>query len=791
MKPDVIVAHCSFIGHTGYANHTREFFTHLNKHIPVRVRNYTHVDDVSYLTKEQQDMIVNNNNELPWDIGKPFDISKCKNPLNIVLNITNHPYFYDKYNTGPVIFYNVWESTRQPDHFFNKLLEADQFWCPSEWQKMCTIEQGYPIDKIKVVPEGIDPDIFKPSKQYQGYHDHYFRFLLFGRWEHRKSTTDIIRTFLNTFKKDDRVRLVLNVDNDYAVDGMSSTEERLKYYGWDKDPRIEVKHFMPFNEYLDYLQTGSCLLSCSRSEGWNLPLMEAIACGTPAIHSDFSGQLEFAKGVSWRVNIRGYKPPEQMYGGSAPGLWAEPDFKHLSSVMKFIYKKHNICRTKAVLDSIDIRKKYSWDNAAKIALKHIEELQLPESSYIAAKEKDVHSDMNKNRSSDTDDLGGDEHVIPSHETNEETISAVNCHFVDGPFLELVGSGDKPYTFIFSDEDGREDYRSTLTPNHWTRAHRQWFTNWTLYIKDGDETIYEHRYDAKGKKVMISFDSKSLGDTLAWIPYCEKFRIKHRCRVIVSTFWNKLFKDVYQGLEFVNPGTVNPDVYASYTIGCWDRDLNKNKSDWRETPIQKICTDILGLEYVEAKPRLKSTNQQFKTNKPLITLSEGSTAGCKQYQYPNGWQTIVDYLKQNGYDVAVISKEKTTLEGVIDLTNKPIEETMSVIASSDFYMGVSSGPSWLAWALDIPVLLISGCTNTWNEFQSGIMRIINKEVCHGCMNDENVVFDRGDWHWCLHQHTPKHYECTRSISPQMVINELEEKQWVTKKNHSLEKVSEKQ
>jgi autotransporter strand-loop-strand O-heptosyltransferase len=781
MKPDIIVAHCSFIGHTGYANHTREFFTHLNKYIPVRVRNYTHVDDVSYLTQEQQDMIVNNNNELPWDIGKPFDISKYKNPLNIVLNTTNHPYFYDKYNKGPVIFYNVWESTRQPDQFFNKMLEADQFWCPSEWQKMCTAEQGYPIDKIKVVPEGIDPNVFKPAKSYQPYVDGHFRFLLFGRWEHRKSTTEIIRTFLQSFKKDDKVRLVLSVDNNYAVDGMSSTEERLKHYGWDKDPRLEVVHFIPFDEYLDYLQTGDCLVSCSRSEGWNLPLMEAIACGTPAIHSDFSGQLEFAKGVSWRVNIKGYKPPEQMYGGNAPGLWAEPDFKHLSSIMKFVYKKHSICRTKAVLDSIDIRKKYSWDTAAKIALKHIEELKTPEIAHIALKEKDVYSDINKNISPTDDDLNENKKEL---ELVDNT--TVNCHFVDGPFLELLGTGNKPYTFLFSDENGTIDHTTSLTPNNWARSNRKWFTNWVLSIRDGEKTMYEHKYDAKGKKVLISFDSKSLGDNLAWIPYCEKFRIKHRCRVIVSTFWNHLFKEEYKGLEFVPPGTVTQDLYASYMIGCWDGDLNKNKFDWRETPIQKICSDILGLEYEEIKPRIKRPDKQLEINKPLVTISEGSTAGCKQYQYPGGWQVIVDYLKEEGYDVAVISKEKTTLEGIINLTNKPIEDTMSAIASSDFYMGVSSGPSWLAWALGIPVVMISGCTNIWNEFQSNILRIKKEDVCHGCMNNKNIVFDRGEWHWCLHQDSPKHYECTRSIPPQMIIDEMEKKQWGAKKNHSTDK-----
>lgn len=40
-----------------------------------------------------------------------------------------------------------------------------------------------------------------------------------------------------------------------------------------------------------------------RSEGWNLPLIEAIICGTPSIYSNCSGQLEFAEGKGFPVNI--------------------------------------------------------------------------------------------------------------------------------------------------------------------------------------------------------------------------------------------------------------------------------------------------------------------------------------------------------------------------------------------------------------------------------------------------------------------------------------------------------
>ena len=95
-----IVAHTSFLGHTGYANHSREFFTHLNKHIKTRVRNFAHCSDLSYLTKEQKDMVIHQQwAEPPWTIGQKDNESKKDDILNIILNETNHYFFYDKYTS--------------------------------------------------------------------------------------------------------------------------------------------------------------------------------------------------------------------------------------------------------------------------------------------------------------------------------------------------------------------------------------------------------------------------------------------------------------------------------------------------------------------------------------------------------------------------------------------------------------------------------------------------------------------------------------------------------------------
>ena len=62
-----------------------------------------------------------------------------------------------------------------------------------------------------------------------------------------------------------------------------------------------------------------------------------------------------------------------------------------------------------------------------------------------------------------------------------------------------------------------------------------------------------------------------------------------------------------------------------------------------------------------------------------------------------------------------------------------------LSNCDFFIGVSSGLSWLAWMMHKPVILISGFTNAITEFYTPY-RVINKYVCNSCWNDHTIKWD---------------------------------------------------
>ena len=85
--------------------------------------------------------------------------------------------------------------------------------------------------------------------------------------------------------------------------------------------------------------------------------------------------------------------------------------------------------------------------------------------------------------------------------------------------------------------------------------------------------------------------------------------------------------------------------------------------------------------------------------------------------------------------------------------------------------LSSGLSWLAWAAETPVVVISGFTHPTNEFATPY-RVINYHACNSCRNDVRHRFDHHDFHWCpRHKDTPRQFECTRLITAEQVVATL--------------------
>jgi len=349
----------------------------------------------------------------------------------------------------------------------------------------------------------------------------------------------------------------------------------------------------------------------------------------------------------------------------------------------------------------------------------------------------------------------------------------NLHHVNGLFFEIKSDGGKNlnYNVTFTDNSSNKViYETSLKPNMWSRLDKRYLTDVTIEVKYNNKTIekvniLEH---FKGKKVFICFESKSLGDTLAWIPYCEEFRIKYKCEVIVSTFMNSLFEKSYPELKFVGRGVVVENIAGMFELG-WFYDKNKEPQHPVTIPLQQAATNILRLEYKEVIPKLDFTPKERPIEQKYVCISIHSTAQLKYWDY---WQELVDWLVSEGYKVVEVSKEVSELNNLTEILDKSIPSVMNYLHHAEFYIGLSSGISWLSFAMRKKVFMIANFSTKDHEFQTDCIRITDESVCHGCWNNPAFRFNKGDFFWCPnHEDTPQAFECHKSISAQRVIDEI--------------------
>jgi autotransporter strand-loop-strand O-heptosyltransferase len=763
MKEIKVFGHGPYIGTTGYANHTRDFFRGLSKHFPLKFRNYTVGSNWQGLNDEphnaenyltdldkqilHQQTYYNDNNRIDGDMYSQHG-ENFKHNVNLILMETHHYYFYDPYK-GPKIAYNVWESTRQPEGFFNKLLEFDQIWVPSKWQRDCTIQQGADPNKVKVVPEGVDVNTFYPEdpQTVLDYVDGRFKFILFGRWDYRKSTKEIIETFLKEFTPEDPVDLIVSIDNLWGkdMDGFETTEERLKHYGFN-DERIKIKHFPSREDYITYLKNGHVFLSCARSEGWNLPLIEAMACGTPSIYSAGSAQMEFASSKGLPVKIATHKPANvnsyaRYTQSELPGEYPEPDFEDLARVMRDAFKNYTDHKKRAIEEAKLIHRDFNWNKVAEIGRDTLQDFM-------------------------------DNYVSPPIKPNEIIVS-----YLEGPKVEILGDNDQKYFIEFIDGNTNQViFSDNITNNMWTTCGRKYYIPWV--IKVNGEIV--DKLDLTDKRVLITLESNSLGDTIAWTPYAVEFAKKHNCKVIMSTFHNEWFKglEAYKDIEFMELGSSTPCV-AVYRIGWFkdDKGLWNNKEKHPNQvnlyPMQQTATDILGLDYKELNYGLNFQKGKRPLKGKYVVIGPHSTAGCKEWPHHN-WITLVKLLNQSGYQVVTLTKHKLDIPGAINSWNQPFESVANYMLHADLFIGLSSGLAWFNWGLGKKTVMINGFTSAEHEFQSKVVRVRNESVCNSCWVNPNFSFDPGDWDWCpIWKGTDKQHICMKSVSPTQVYNKVKQ------------------
>lgn len=293
-------------------------------------------------------------------------------------------------------------------------------------------------------------------------------------------------------------------------------------------------------------------------------------------------------------------------------------------------------------------------------------------------------------------------------------------------------------------------------------------------------------------IELSDGTAGLGDILVTMPYIEKFRIEYEYEVyfmIKNHSLSSLLTNSFPNINIIPIGTELE----------FDKKIKLVHTD-HSLPLQQIFAAQLG--FLNA-PYIRPIVDHIPSERPIknkyVCISTHSTAQLKHWNHPNGkhdhqfstnWNNLCKLLRKSGYTPVCIDYHQDF--GVPPFYNfVPVQsvkrlglsllDVIKILNHCEFFIGLSSGLTWLAHSVGKPVCMISNFTEDWHEIDlstDDYIRITNKNVCHGCWNlvGRELSFDYNDWYWCpKHKDTERQFECHKSITPEIVFEKL--KKWI--------------
>lgn len=277
---------------------------------------------------------------------------------------------------GRQIVWGIFESSRLPASYLSMLEGFDRVWVPSGWGRDTLIANGVSASKIDVVPEGVNSEIFIPPSIKSDRANRPFRFLTIGKYEERKCYPLLLDAFKATFGNQSHVELVIKAD--FFLDHHRKRQQLESEVTTRNLRNVSlVWGDWPQTALCEAYQSADAFVLPTRAEGWGLPIIEALACGTPVLTTLYSGQSAFLSAVAGnfleitysKTGIRDpeflkYWPGVDILGGE----WAEPNFESLCTGLSELVRNHPEWAERARAASATIRRDFSWDRSAEKAI---------------------------------------------------------------------------------------------------------------------------------------------------------------------------------------------------------------------------------------------------------------------------------------------------------------------------------------------------------------------------------------------------------------------------------------
>lgn len=269
------------------------------------------------------------------------------------------PFAFTRFRSRVTVGMTMFETDSIPPFWAGPCNTTDGVVVPSEhcrqaFQSMLDVP-------VVVAPLGVDTTFYCPNPAPAARDA--FTFLMTGALHYRKGAGFAVRAFLDEFGSEPDVRLVLKTRRGFLdVDDIPLD-----------DPRITVIDASWSREQMRDLYWGcDCYIACSRGEAAGLTPREAMACGLPAIITNWGGLAEIAHPATGYVTgIDGLEPAPaecSSYGAGVAGRlpignFCRPSVSEIRQAMRAAYEQPEVNRLLGQQAAVAMRA-WSWEKCA-------------------------------------------------------------------------------------------------------------------------------------------------------------------------------------------------------------------------------------------------------------------------------------------------------------------------------------------------------------------------------------------------------------------------------------------
>lgn len=320
----------------------------------------------------------------PFPVHEPEDSRDYR--MNVIRNrnVSWRPKISLVYGQGDVfqrargryrIGYTMLEVDGFPKEWVWQANEMDEVWVPSAFNRDSFLACGLKRP-VHVIPLGIDPHYFHPGVRGERNPYGEFVFLANFEWGERKEPWLLLQTFNRVFKRNQSVRLIAKINNrDPSID-LAAEIRKLNLDESGGRISYVINREFPYYQLGSLYRSADCYISAGRGEGWDMPLMEAMACGLPCIATDWGAHQEFVHpDVAYPLKIQGTIPAVAKCPYYEGFKWADPDPEHLAELLRHVFANRDDAARIGMRAAEEVHNKWTWNHAVEHILRRLDAIE--------------------------------------------------------------------------------------------------------------------------------------------------------------------------------------------------------------------------------------------------------------------------------------------------------------------------------------------------------------------------------------------------------------------------------